>query len=80
MWTFFWDYEIFEPGVIGGLEDAQQLLSEGVIAGYRNPIAHVVRKELQQTGVITEQHCLDALSLISSLFSRLDNAVVKEPE
>lgn len=70
----------FDPGLIGGLEDAQQLLSEGVIAGYRNPIAHIVRKELQQTGVITEQHCLDALSLISSLFSRLDNAVVKESE
>ena len=66
----------FEPGLIGGLEDAQQMLSAGVVAGYRNPIAHIVRRELQQTGVITEQHCLDALSLISSLFSRLDNATL----
>lgn len=65
----------FEPSLIGDLEDAQQLLSMGIIAGYRNPIAHIIRKELQDTGVLTEQHCLDALSLLSSLFSRLDNAV-----
>lgn len=55
-----------------GLEDAQSLLSQGVMAGFRNPIAH--EGDNLKDGIISEKHCLDALSLISMLFERLENA------
>ena len=56
------------------LEESQMLLSQGIITGYRNPISHTEHTELSETGVITEQHCLDALSLLTLLFERLDKA------
>jgi uncharacterized protein (TIGR02391 family) len=64
----------FPAATIDSLEDAQMLLSQGVITGYRNPIAHAVCKELSDIGIITDQDCLDALSLLSLLFQRLDKA------
>ena len=56
------------------LEGAQRYLSAGIVSGYRNPLSHETHKDLSTTGVITEQHCLDALSLLSLLYRRLDNA------
>ena len=56
------------------LEDAQMLLSSGIVTGYRNPISHEEHSDLAEAGVITEQHCLDALSLLTLLFERLNNA------
>lgn len=64
----------FPSLTIQSLEDAQMLLSQGIITGYRNPIAHAICKELSSQGIITDQNCLDALSLLSLLFQRLDNA------
>lgn len=56
------------------LEAAQRYLSAGVVSGYRNPISHETHKDLSAAGVITEQHCLDALSILTLLWTRLDDA------
>ncbi len=56
------------------LEAAQRSLSVGIITGYRNPLAHEQHNDLSATGVISEQHCLDALSLVSLLMLRLTDA------
>lgn len=69
----------FTDDTKSSLEDAQMFLSQGIVTGYRNPITHEEHKDLAETGVITEQHCLDALSLLSLLFERLDKAE-KNPE
>lgn len=59
------------------MEDAQRELSNGIFAGFRNPISHEEIKELYATGFITEMDCLDSLSLLSYLFRRLDDAEKK---
>jgi hypothetical protein len=64
----------FTSDTKGSLEDSQMLLSQGVITGYRNPISHTEHAELSETGVISEQHCLDALSLLTLLFERLEKS------
>lgn len=55
------------------LEGAQRYLSAGIVSGYRNPLSHETHNDLSAAGVISEQHCLDALSLLSLLYTRLDN-------
>lgn len=55
------------------LEAAQRHLSAGIVSGYRNPLSHETHNDLSATGAITEQHCLDALSLLSLLYTRLDD-------
>ena len=55
------------------LEAAQRYLSAGIVSGYRNPLSHETHNDLSATGAITEQHCLDALSLLSLLYTRLDD-------
>lgn len=55
------------------LEGAQRYLSAGIVSGYRNPLSHETHNDLSVAGVISEQHCLDALSLLSLLYTRLDN-------
>ena len=55
------------------LEAAQRYLSVGIVSGYRNPLSHETHNDLSATGVITEQHCLDALSVLSLLHTRLDD-------
>jgi len=58
------------------IQIGQQLLSKGVVAGCRNPLTHnpEYQKKLVDTGLFTEKDCLDMLSLISHLFTRLDKA------
>lgn len=63
----------FEPDTMNDLEESQMLLSQGIYAGFRNPISHENVVDLKDSGIITEQHCLDALSLLSMLFYRVDN-------
>ncbi len=53
---------------------AQHHLSLGVQGGFRNPMAHEELARLSTEGVFTYQDCLDALSLISHLRRRLDDA------
>lgn len=62
----------FSDSTKKNLQAAQKYLSIGIISGYRNPISHETHNDLSIAGVITEQHCLDALSLLSLLHTRLD--------
>lgn len=56
------------------IEEGQKFLSMGMMAGVRNPLAHEEKIELKETGLFTENDCLDMLSLLSHLFRRLDDA------
>ena len=40
---------------------------------FRDPMSHDPVKDLRDSGLYTEQDCLDALGLLSHLFRRLDN-------
>lgn len=61
------------------IQSGQQLLSKGVVFGFRNPLTHnpEYQKKLVDTGLFTEKDCLDVLSLVSHLFGRLDNATIR---
>lgn len=67
----------FNSDTIENIEEGQKFLSMGVFAGVRNPLAHEEKIELKETGLFTENDCLDMLSLLSHLFRRLDDAVKK---
>ena len=65
----------FQAQTIENIEEGQKYLSMGVISGCRNPVSHEEIRDLRDSGLFTENDCLDALSLLSHLFSRLDNSV-----
>ena len=67
----------FNNDTIENIEEGQKHLSMGVMSGVRNPLAHEEKIELKETGLFTEDDCLDMLSLLSHLFRRLDDAVKK---
>lgn len=67
----------FTPDTISNIEQGQQFLSTGIMAEVRNPLAHEEIKELRDSGLFTENDCLDMLSLLSHLFRRLDDAIKK---
>lgn len=56
------------------VENGQKHISMGIIAGFRNPLAHEEVARLQDSGAFTNDDCLDALSIISHLMRRLDGA------
>ena len=62
------------------IERGQMLLSAGIVAGCRNPISHEVVKDLRVSGLFSEEDCLDALSLLSHLFRRLDNSCLNRDD
>lgn len=64
----------FDSSTIGNIEEGQKLLSMGMVSGCRNPLSHEQIADLRESGLFTEKDCLDALSLLSHLFSRLDNS------
>lgn len=59
------------------IEEGQKFMSMGMMAGVRNPLAHEEKIELKETGLFSENDCLDILSLLSHLFRRLDDAIKK---
>ena len=59
------------------IEEGQKFMSMGVMAGVRNPLAHEEKIELKESGLFSEDDCLDVLSLLSHLFRRLDDAIRK---
>ncbi len=71
------DCSNFTTSTTENIEEGQKFFSMGVFAGVRNPIAHAEIIELKETGLFTENDCLDMLSLLSHLFRRLDDAVKK---
>lgn len=64
----------FQTATIANIEDGQKHLSMGVVSGCRNPVSHEEVVDLRDSGLFTEKDCLDALSILSHLFSRLDHA------
>jgi hypothetical protein len=56
------------------VQSGQQHLSQGIVAGGRNPLSHEEIIELKISGLFSECDCLDMLSLLSHLFKRLDNS------
>lgn len=64
----------FEVSTIQNIEDAQKMLSEGIVVGGRNPLQHEEHDQLRESGLFAEKDCLDLLSLLSHLFKRLDDA------
>lgn len=55
------------------IQDGQQFLTRGLITGFRNPINHAPMSSVVPS-IISELDCLNILSLISYLASRLDGA------
>lgn len=68
------DSSDFDKLTIQNIEDGQKLLSEGIVAGGRNPLQHEEHIELSKTGLFSEKDCLDFLSLLSHLYKRLNDA------
>ncbi len=66
----------FTNFTIENIESGQRYFSQGVVSGCRNPLNHEEREDLIASDLFSEKDCLDALSLLSHLFRRLDNAVV----
>ncbi|WP_103666119.1 TIGR02391 family protein [Gracilimonas amylolytica] len=66
----------FEQRTINNIEEAQKILSEGIVVGGRHPLQHEEHLELKESGLFTEKDCLDALSLLSHLYRRLDVAIL----
>lgn len=64
----------FSSTTAANVEDAQMLLSQGVVVGFRNAIAHEEKSFLLSSGAMTAQDCLDLLSILSHLMRRLDGA------
>lgn len=61
------------------IQAGQQHLSQGIIAGGRNPLSHEEVNELKISDLFSEKDCLDLLSLLSHLFKRLDNSIKRIP-
>lgn len=59
------------------MQEGQQFLTRGLIKGFRNPINHAPMAAVVPS-VISELDCLNILSLISYLTTRLDNAKLVE--
>lgn len=67
----------FSASTNENVEEGQKFMSAGMMSGVRNPIAHEEIAELKESGLFTENDCLDMLSLLSHLCRRLDDAVKK---
>ena len=61
------------------IEEGQTFMSAGMMSGVRNPLAHEEVAQLKDSGLFTEDDCLDILSLLSHLFRRLDDAIKVKP-
>jgi len=68
------DGDNFSDDTRKNVQSGQQHLSQGIVAGGRNPLSHEEIIELKISGLFSECDCLDMLSLLSHLFKRLDNS------
>jgi uncharacterized protein (TIGR02391 family) len=64
----------FQESTKENIEEGQKFLSMGIVKGGRNPVSHEEIVNLRESGLFSEKDCLDALSLLSHLFRRLDDA------
>lgn len=76
----FRDYENPDTGAkitdktFSTMQRGQRLLSDALWAAFRNPIHHQETIDLDESGIYTASDCMDALSLLSHLYKRLDSA------
>ena len=68
------DGNAFQDSTMENIEEGQKFLSMGIISGGRNPVSHEEIKALRDSGLFSEKDCLDALSLLSHLFKRLEDS------
>lgn len=68
----------FSDSTISNIEGAQMKLSQGIVEGGRNVVAHEEKLDLSNSGLISEKDCLDLLSLISHLMCRIESAHQKK--
>lgn len=64
----------FETLTLENISRGHGLLAHAIWLAFRNPIHHELATDLKDSGLYTEQDCLDALGLLSHLFRRLDNS------
>ncbi|MDB4940243.1 MAG: hypothetical protein JWO40_668 [Candidatus Doudnabacteria bacterium] len=64
----------FENDTISNIRRGHGLLAHAMWLAFRNPIHHELTSDLKDSGLYTEQDCLDALGLLSHLFRRLENS------
>lgn len=64
----------FQQRTLSNIREAHKMFSVGVICGGRNVVDHEEIVELRTSGLFREEDCLDALSLLSHLFWRLENS------
>lgn len=67
----------FEIATMTNITEGHRMLAIAMWQAFRSPIAHEEVCDLRDSGLFTEKDCLDALSLLSHLFSRLDNSQKK---
>ena len=65
----------FTEKTLKNIRKGQLLLSQGIWAGARHPMSHHKHIVLEGTELFTKKDCLDALSILSHLFRRLDDAI-----
>ena len=56
------------------IREAQRTISQGLWPGFRDPISHEDIEEMQRENMFSYQDCLDALSILSHLRRRLEEA------
>ncbi len=64
----------FTADTLENIEEGQKHLSMGILKGGRHPVSHEEISDLRDSGLFSEIDCLDALSLLSHLARRLDDA------
>nr|WP_238355830.1 TIGR02391 family protein [Kribbella sandramycini] len=65
----------FDGNTLTALRNGQWRLSDGVVAAFRNPLAHEEEMRLIETEAMTYQDCLDALSIVSHLYRHFERAL-----
>jgi len=68
----------FTRKTLSDINEGHRMLALALWTAFRCPIAHEEVCDLRDSGLFTEKDCLDALSILSHLFRRLDNAELKE--
>ena len=66
----------FKDTTLVTIAEGHKLLTIAMWRAFRNPIAHELPENLRESGLYTEQDCLDALSLLSHLFDRLEKSTI----
>lgn len=64
----------FENDTINNVKEGHRGLVIAMWQAFRCPLSHEAVEDLRQSGLYSEQDCLDALGLLSHLFRRLDNS------